>query len=612
MNEWATTGQAPAIALMIAVGAVLLYGFLRLQARTPVSGDPRRSARTHALWTAIIAFFASSTSALTALVRVPAPTQGTDGHGTYWTSIDPAGHTTLGLAWIAASPGLWLGLVYILAQFTWPRPHTRVRTATLEARTLRDHLPPVLTGIFASFSLLGLGAVAWAWASPAVPPIPGREVTQDGADGGTVVSTSVRAIDGLRPGTESGPWLLSALLLAVAATGIAALVIVKRRPLSGLSGNGNHTLRLIGLNRLLRTAILVVGGIMVTAAGSAMAAAQYAALDTEAWSNRGGLMVGAAASGADKPWGWLVTVLAIGQYAVLVAMAAAAPPRLRAADEPVGTLGTAHLPGSFTAGLQLLTRTHVFAVALATIPLAGALLALPGFVDPVMRFPAPALSGIEGPLVFASLPFAFYFLCMSGVEALLRRGHCPPRGARPATSKFPPTRLPAWAWRVGVIAYTVALVLSVLTPHGDRSLVVSLSVGLVVSSLPAAGWWLMVRNRPPLGRASTHEDLRLRGLSRHRILRLGAANLFMATGMIVLMDSASWFHGAAMLGNDGGPLTWQAIRWTGSSLLFTVAALTMFLPSAEFSRTAQDSSGPEPGTGRTEGNLPQPGNGLKR
>ncbi|WP_372697029.1 hypothetical protein [Arthrobacter sp. JSM 101049] len=599
MNGWTTTGEAPTIALGIAVGAALLYGFLRLQAHTPVSGDPRRSARSHALWTAVIAFFASSTSGLSALVHVAAPTYVDDGQGSQWTSIDPAGHTTLGLAWVAASPGLWLGLVYVLAQFTWPRPNSRVRTASLEVRTLRDHLPRALAATLAVLSVLGLAAIAWAWSSPGVAPIPGRDVTTYDSTGDMIGSESTPAIDGLRAGTESGPWLLAALVVAVAATWIAALVIIRRHPLAGLSASDNRTIRLIGLNRLLRTAILVVGGILLTAVGSAMAAAQRAAMSAEEWSGRGGLMVGAAASGADKPWGWLVTVLFFGQFAVLVAMVAAAPPRLVASGDAHTPRAVAHLPGSLPAALQLLNRCHAWVMAMAMVPLVASLLALPGWAGPLMRFPPPALSGVEGPLLAASLPFAFYFLCMLGVEALLRRGHCPHPGSRRPTAHLPWPALPTIALCTGAGLYVLALVLSLATPHGDRSLVLSITVGLALAALPAIGWWLLVSRRPGLGRAGTAEDVRLRALSRHRILRLAAANLFMAAGLVVLMDSALWFHWSAVLGNAGGPLTWQGLRWTGSAVLFALAALAVFCPSAEFSRPDQPAApptqGPAPG-----------------
>lgn len=589
MNGWTTTGEAPTIALGIAVGAALLYGFLRLQAWTPASGDPRRSARSHTLWTAIIAFFASSTSGLTALVRVPAPTQGTDGQGTYWTSIDPAGHTTLGLAWVAASPGLWLGLVYILAQFTWPRPNTRVRTATLEVRTLRDHLPRLLTVVFSSLSLLGLAAVIWAWTGPGFDPVPGSEQTTGGAAGAPSASDATPAIDGLLPGSTSGPWLLAALMVAVTATCVATMVIVRRRPLAGLSASDNHTIRCITLNRLLRTALLVVGGIMLTAAGSAMAAAQHAALSPEAWNGRGGLMVGEAVSGADKPWGWLVTVLVIGRLAAIVFVVAVRPPRLVATGDPVGVPHAAHLPGSLPAALQLLNRCHAWVVALAMVPLVAALLSLPAFVDPIMRFPAPTAATLEGPLVSASLPFAFYFVCMLGAEALLRRGHCPHPGERPARQRPTGLLLPAALLFTGAGLYLLMLILSLSTPHGDRPLALSLTAGVACSALPALGWWLLASRQPGLGRATGAEDDRIRRVSRHRILRMVAANLFMATGLIVLMDSSLWFHWVAALGHEGGPLTWQALRWASSSILLTLALLSAFYPSAEFSRAGSPS-----------------------
>lgn len=570
---------ASALGLALAI----LYFVLRLLAAPPTRHHPRDSAANHALWTAVIGFFASSTSGLQDLLTLHAPTLVETGPDSRYVQT-AADQSAASMALTVGAPGLWLGLVYVLAQFTWPRPTARVRQASLEVRTLRGHLPPILASAFALMSVLALGAVAWAWTSPGVAPVTGRDALDP--ETGEQVPPSFDAVDGLRPGAEAAPWLLAGLLLVVAATWLAALVIIRRRPLSGLTADENNTIRLIGLNRLLRTGILVAGGFLLTAAGSAITAVQFAALPLEELRQRSGLRVGSASSGADLPWGWLVTVLALGSFVVLVAMAAAAPPKLINPDDPRARSTQAHLSGTLVSARLLLNRCHGWALAVALTPLIALLLTLYQALGASSRWPTPSFQGLEAPLVAASLPFACYFLAMLGTEALLRRGHCPPSSPRTAGGASTPPPVAKYALCAAGGVYAVVLALSLATPEGDPSLVVSITTGLLVAAVPAVGWWVLVGRRPDLGRATPAQDARMRALSRHRILRLSAAALFMGAGLIILMDSSLWLHwtgGGRTPPASGG---WSTLRWLCADALLALSLLAAFLPSAEFSRHA--------------------------
>ncbi len=577
MTAFSIFSGASAVGIAIAI----LYFFLRLLAGTPGQLEPRASASSHVFWTAVIAFFASTTSGLQDLLVLHGPTLIETGTESQYVQTD-ADQSAASMALTVAAPGLWLGLVYVLAQFTWPRPTTRVRQASLEARTLRDHLPPILASAFALMSVLAMAAVIWAWTSQGIAPITGRDIVDP--DTGEQASSSVDAVDGLRPGAEAAPWLLAGLLLVLAATWLAALVIVRRRPLTGLSDDDNHTIRLIGLNRLLRTGILAVGGFLLTAAGSAMSAAQFAALPLDEWRHRVGLFIGTAISGSDVPSGWLVTVLALGSFAVVCAMAAAAPPRLVDPDDPRARSVQAHVPGTVVSARLLLNRCHGWVLALAMFPPFALLLVFHRVLGDTSRLPAPSFEGMEAPLVAASLPFVFYFLAMLGTEALLRHGHCPRSGPRTANGADALPVAPMYALFVAAGVYAVALALSLSTPQGDRSLVFSITVGLAIAAVPAVGWWVLVDRRPDLGRASVAQDARMRALSRHRILRLAAAALFMGTGLIVLMDSSLWLHWAGGILAPHARGAWSTIRWLCGDGLLALSLLAAFLPSAEFSR----------------------------
>lgn len=76
----------------------------------------------------------------------------------------------------------------------------------------------------------------------------------------------------------------------------------------------------------------------------------------------------------------------------------------------------------------------------------------------------------------------------------------------------------------------------------------------------------------------------MRALSRHRILRLAAAALFLGTGLIVLMDSSLWLHWTGGVLATDAPGAWSTVRWLCGDGLLALSLLAAFLSSAEFSR----------------------------
>src|SRR5699024_9380603 len=93
------------------------------------------------------------------------------------------------------------------------------------------------------------------WAAGDVPyraPTAQRELS------GEELSYFIPAADGLRPAGEVLPYLALCLGLLVAATLLASLVILRRRPLPGISRHDNRVLRRVWLNRLYRTVAVVL------------------------------------------------------------------------------------------------------------------------------------------------------------------------------------------------------------------------------------------------------------------------------------------------------------------------------------------------------------------
>ncbi|MGG5753006.1 hypothetical protein ACQ3I4_10315 [Zafaria sp. Z1313] len=543
----------------IALGVALLYAFLRYRARTPRGADPRDSARSHAFWTALIALFASGTAGLAEMGYLPAPAY-SGGFDEPFTieSVAAPGPGELVLA--AASPGLWLGIVYVVAQFTWPRPAGRVRTAALEVRRPADFLPRFLPAMFGTVWLAAVAATAWAWTMPGRSPVPPRRfIERDGS--GAITSEGIDSgADGLRAGTEFAPWLLLGLVLLAAAVAVSVLVVTRRSPLGALTAGDDATLRTISLNRLLRTAVLVAGGFFAVAVTYGVAGVQGAFRDR--FHAEHGYYPGDYVRGlgddslpVDLPLAWVNTFLPVLVLVVVFLMAGWSAPRLSRGpgggpgemDSDGGARGSGasgagtsaqapddvDRPGTFAAASRLSRQLHqlgLMAAAFLLLPLGLA----------AWAGPAPEhAAGISPDLVAALLPFTAYALVLLAGEALVRRGHTPRGGPAQALRTWRFARVPLGFAAAGLLALAAASGLT-LAAGGRSGVVLSLLVGATAAAALSAATAAVALRRAPLGRGDAAQDLRLRRLTIHRALRTTAAALLAGAGLLLLLDAAFW------------------------------------------------------------------------
>ena len=216
-----------------AVAALVVYFLLRAFGRAK-NGELLRSARQHALWCAIIGYFATASSNwFGEAVDVPISDQ---------SNLDVA----MGIA-SAATPGLWVAFIYVASQYTWPRRLKPLRTATLAPRSLTSPIPKKLVAATLVVLILACVTVYSVRDVAAIAPVPETEISADD------YSYSNPSQDGLRAAGEILPYLyVSFGILALAAI-VASFVILRRRPLPGISEHNNRLLRTTWLNRLYRT-----------------------------------------------------------------------------------------------------------------------------------------------------------------------------------------------------------------------------------------------------------------------------------------------------------------------------------------------------------------------
>lgn len=352
------TGAATTAGLGLAMSAVFIYLVLRGFAGNPTAPNSTDGISRHAFWTAVIAFFASGTAGLKNL----------------WANQEPlaadAGSFE-NLAMHAAAPGLWLGAIYLIGQYTWPRHLQPVRSASLEVRSAKKVVPKYLAGILLLVTILSAAAITVAWNDAGAPSRTGNDgagwTTENGMydgeldefgnpvnepyDGATdkygnpvdadgyVLSEDeiaemnanvaleevpdIPSIEGTRPGSLVGPYLAGGLaLLLVSVVGITTLVI-RRPPLQSLDAEENDVLRAVWINRLLRTAVIAVSGfgtmsLQFVAQGIRARAAWDMPPDVHSLGD----------SPAESAANWLMGACAIWILLAILSMAAWAPPRL--------------------------------------------------------------------------------------------------------------------------------------------------------------------------------------------------------------------------------------------------------------------------------------------
>ena len=229
-----------------ALAALIVYFVLR--AFGPSKGKGLlESARQHALWCAVIGYFASSSTTWFS----DAVTQPFD---------DQSPLDTAKSILVASTPALWVAFIYIASQYTWPRRLKPQRTATLAPRSLTSPLPKKL--LAAMLAVLTVACFT-VYTVHDVPPIAAQPAVDfESSD----ISYSSPAQDGLRAASEALPYLYASFAVLMLATGIATLVILRRKPLPGISEHDNRLLRTTWLNRLYRT----VSVLLATQAGEAV------------------------------------------------------------------------------------------------------------------------------------------------------------------------------------------------------------------------------------------------------------------------------------------------------------------------------------------------------
>lgn len=550
------TGALTSIGFGLAGSAALIYVLLRFFVASPNASNTTEAISRHAFWTALIAFLASGTSGLANLWANPSP----------GTPTEPSAPTLL---MHAAAPGLWLGLVYILGQFTWPRHLRPVRSASLEVRRVRDVFPRFLAGFLLLCTVISTALLIVAWNDSGAPSRTGSDAGSEEIHQGPVYNgaednygnpvdefghvvdldnledystgdeaepglTHVPGVAGVRPGSEVGPYLLGGLGLALVGTLGAAAVVVRRPPLDSLDAHDNAVLRSIWINRLLRTAILVVSGFGV-------AALNYLAEGIRA---RGDLAMplGDPGAGFDSTAQDRANALsgtgALCMLLVVVVILALAPPRL--AEPSASVRSVARTPsGTFAKARDFLLLTQfvslVPVLAIALFAGSGASPVVTTAEDGMRTYSFTALTPTRlealGSLSLALLAASgiYLFANLAASWIIIRR-----LGQEPVNAEPRRHLLPVWFLVVVFMAVTAGIAaISTYALAAPATLKPaawwSAGVLAVVAALAGACHRAAAR-RPALEGASDTEDMMLRIVIAHRGVRvLGGVSLLIAS-----------------------------------------------------------------------------------
>ncbi|GAA4775877.1 hypothetical protein [Citricoccus nitrophenolicus] len=540
----AWVGWAGSAGIGLALGLGLLYLVLRGTAWSPGRGDPVRAVRTHAMITALIALFASSTTGLSQLAN--AEEYQVFGNGAFPVTTETEGETVRevisapvpGLTWfdglsIILGPVLGFVLVYAVAQYTWPRQSGAVRTARLKDRRPADLMPRYLTAFTALISVAALGLVALAWTTVGVEARQIEERWGNGEPGSAAWDQGYGGENswfepGVRAGTEVAPWLLLALALVLAGFVLVLRTIARRPVLNGLHPHDDLLVRRIAVNRALRTAAVMVLGI--GQAGFNTWAEAEAALAVRSAD---------PSSTPFMPWPVLASLLVLlillfwrsphiselGAHTVTGTEGHDAGPSSRA-------VASAARPGTARAVLRLRLDGAVLAW-ISVVPIGVVAVA-------VLAFAAAAPTDRGGPwalLLWTALPFCAALLILGLTEFGVRRGHSP---AEAPSTTGQSSRWPLVALGLALLLATAwsMLCLAARVPQTELgTALAATTAGFALLSLALAR---LALRRPALGRATAEQDAAIRAGGANRILAVGAAGVFAATGAALLAGVQVW------------------------------------------------------------------------
>lgn len=513
------------------IAAVVVYFYVRLVRWAPRQEKSLEYVRKHALWTGAIAWALSSLA-------------GAANAGVYPADRFDAANNPWGVISLFPifAPVLAVLAVHAIGQMTWPAPKAAKRVAVLEFRRVRDYVEPALgwtvLGIFA-LTAIAVGVLFFApgFDAPAPPA----------TDGGGNIS-----LNGRVPGYVLATTLGTALLVLSIGTWAVMRLVASRRSLEHLDHEQNTTLRVIGMNRLLRVSATVASG-LVFAAGNFMAQPAPGSLATS-WTN------------------WL----GLTNIVVLIAMLLWKPPFLdaEAPDSAYNTLfgnkpsqSLAHDDGPAAARL-VDSGTPAVVMAALVGALIGALL-------------ISWLGGL-GPMIVG---IVFILLAYAGLEILLRRNYATPGTPRARLEKVLPWAMYA-ALAIAVVGLGTALGLAqraatvgVGTSEGwngqggpSSFVMVPLGCSLLIAAIGALAALLVIR-RPGLNNASPELDSVLRRRSLFRIARTVAAGWFAILAALLLVVPYE---------ANPNPLAMQPNLPIFGALCIVLAALLLIFPVRAF------------------------------
>lgn len=628
-------GAATATGLGLAMSAVFIYLVLRAFAGNPTAPNSTDGVSRHAFWTAVIAFFASGTSGLANL----------------WANNEPqaadAGSFE-NLAMHAGAPGFWLGAIYLIGQYTWPRHLQPVRSASLEVRSVKKVVPKHLAGVLIFVTILSAAAITVAWNDAGAPSRTGNDgsgwSTENGMydgefdeygnpanrpyDGatdeygnpvdtdGTVLSEDeiaemnanvaleevpyIPSIEGTRPGSLVGPYLAGGLaLVLVGVIGITTLVI-RRPPLQSLDTEENDVLRAVWLNRLLRTAVITVSGFGVMSL-------QYVAQGVRAradWDmppdvhSLGGSHAEAAAN-------WLMGASTIWILLAVLAMAAWAPPRMNLFNPAHDSGSRLHSAAYSTARDFLFLAQAVGVVLVGIILVAGSTLSAysaESFEGNEPTTDAGSFVGIQygaarlrelstDSLLLLSMAGLYLLVQLLAAYIVKRRLGSGNGLAEPRTALLP-------LWFIIVLCCALAAALAsgtnfIINSVPQTQIAAAWMLGIV--ALTAALGALLHRHaahRPVLEGASDREDFELRVALAHRGARLFGGVSLIAASLMANPNHLvhTTFSGYTDYSYDSDPSAFQVVCLVLGIALCFLPASTAYSRRSSTSRTGISAS----------------------
>ncbi|PQZ96144.1 hypothetical protein CQ018_02355 [Arthrobacter sp. MYb227] len=543
----------------VALSAGFIFLLLRIFSSNSHQNNRARNISSHAFWTAVIAFFASGVNGLSNLWALPSFT--TYGESNWENRVMHA-----------AAPGLWLGIIYLIGQFTWPRHLQPVRSASLEVRSAKALIPTYLAGLLLIVTLLSSVAIGFAWNDAGAAHRTGIDqsssyisdyetddfgnpVDEQGnpidpsrfdEDGYLIVEADqeyVSNIDGARPGDQVGPYLAGGLALMMLSVVAVTATVAHRPPLQTLSTEENDILRRIWINRLLRTAIIV-------SAGFGSMALQYmgqAASDRATWAVAQDPDTSYQFSDSGLSVNWLLGSGSLWMVVIVLAMAFWAPPRLphELSDTPRTDAPNSASYSKARDFLLLIQGTLLVAIVIAGVmPSWSTTSSETSQVWQVTEVDGETVEELvhsSGPQFLDELPGATFTLAvMVGAYLLLHLlgNYVIRRRLGDSTPVDVPFKnlLPRWFLIVVALAVGTGLVFTasyLLSAPSENKQAADWALALLAVTALLA--WLLYRaaaRREALKGASAYEDFQIRVIIAHRGARIFAGtSLFVAAMM---------------------------------------------------------------------------------